>query len=439
MEGWGAGLLATAAALVALVVGVLALVGLQHTVRATPLARVEGGAEPIAVSDPAFPRVVGLLTGTPIEHGSDVEVLANGDETFPRLWADLRAATQAISVQLYYAKAGRVADEFAAIVAERVRAGVAVRVLFDAIGARPLLGPYCRALRAAGVEVAVFRPLRWWALHEAQRRSHVRLVVVDGRVAHTGCFGLADQWLGGGRHAGEWRDTNVRCVGALAARFQAAFAAAWTEATGALLLDEALYSGASAAAGGAVAGGEGGLAGLLVATPSLGSTAAERFLAASIAGARRRLWLTNSYVAPDDAFVALLTDVARRRVDVRLLTAGGRSDVPAMYYAARARYEALLAGGVRIWEYQPSMLHAKTLVADGRWCSVGTMSFDNRALALNDESTLLVSDCGVGARLEALFDADLAHAREVRLGEFRRRPWTGRVAEWGATAVSRVL
>ena len=439
MDALGTVVPVAAVALVGLVVAAFALAGLQSTIRGTPLRRVEGGREPVSVCDPAFPALVGLLTGTTLVPCGRIEVLANGDETFPRLWGDLRAAERTISVQLYYAKPGRVADEFAAILAERARAGVTVRVLLDAIGAKPLLGAYCDELRAAGVQVAVCRPLRWWALHKAQHRSHVRLVVVDGRVAYTGCFGLADQWLGDGRRPGHWRDTNVRCAGALAPQCQAAFAAAWTEATGDLLLDRSLFPDVSAPSGGADATGASGLAGLLFAAPTFGSTGAERFLAASIAGARHRLWLTNSYFAPDDDFVRLLVEAAGRRVDVRLLTASARSDVKAMYYAARARYEALLEGGVRIYEYQPAMLHAKTLVADSVWCTVGTLSFDNRALALNDESTLLMADRRVAARLEALFEADLAHAHEVTHAGFQRRPWTGRTLEWGATAMSRLL
>ena len=172
------------------------------------------------------------------------------------------------------------------------------------------------------------------------------------------------------------------------------------------------------------------LAGLLHTPPTLGSTPAERYLALSIAGARQRLYVTNSYFAPDDNFTGLLMRAARRGVDVRVLVGGPRTDISATRTAAHGRYEDLLEAGVRVYEYQPSTLHAKTFVVDGLWVSVGTMNFDNRSLALNDESTLMVLDSAAGRRMEEVFLVDLRHSHEIDLAAFRRRPWTRRVAEW---------
>src|SRR5690606_14269146 len=166
-------------------------------------------------------------------------------------------------------------------------------------------------------------------------------------------------------------------------------------------------------AGAEAAGGL--LAGLLYAVPSDGSTEAERFLVLSIQGASRTLYVTNSYFVPDDDLRGLLAAAARRGVDVRILTAGVHTDVASARFAGRAQYEELLGAGVRIYEYEPSMLHAKTLVAGGLWSSVGTTNFDNRSLALNEESNFLVYDPEVGARMDSLFHADLGHAREIRL------------------------
>jgi cardiolipin synthase len=149
--------------------------------------------------------------------------------------------------------------------------------------------------------------------------------------------------------------------------------------------------------------------------------------------------VTNAYFAPDEDFVAMLARAAARGVDVRLLVGGPRTDIRVARLAAHARYEALLAAGVRIWEYQPSTLHAKTFVVDGRWVSIGTMNFDNRSLALNDESTLMVLDSTAGRRMEEVFLADLARSRAIDLATFRRRSWTARVAEWAATQVTPLL
>ncbi len=174
------------------------------------------------------------------------------------------------------------------------------------------------------------------------------------------------------------------------------------------------------------------LAGVLYARPGLGSTAAERMLALSIAGAERTLYVANSYFAPGPAFGELLKHAAARGVDVRVLTAGRGTDVPAVRHAGRASYAELLEAGVRIYEYRPRMMHAKTLVADGLWMTVGSMNFDNRSLRLNDEVVLVAYDASLGTAMDSLFLADLRRAEEIRLDEFRRRPWLDRLLELGA-------
>ena len=275
-----------------------------------------------------------------------------------------------------------------------------------------------------------FRPLRFRNLWIVQNRSHIRGVVIDGKIGWTGGFGVDDKWLGNARNDSEWRDTNVRFEGPAVLQLEAAFVAAWSEATGELLSGRATltqYAGGVARAG------------LLYTAPTLGSTPAERYLALSISGARERFYVTNAYFAPDTNFVRLLARAARRGVDVRVLVGGPKTDVRVARLAAHARYEALLSSGVRIYEYQPTTLHAKTFVADGIWVSIGTMNFDNRSLALNDESTLMVLDSVAGKEMEKIFFDDVSHSVEVDLPTFRKRPFTDRIAEWGANLITRLL
>lgn len=434
------------AALVVLALPVLvfALVGVLYVTRGTPVRRVRAPGDahgPPAVDDPAFVPTVELLTKTPLHAGHAVDIFACGDELYPRLWDDLRGARRSITLQLYYCQPGRMADEFAAIILDRAAAGVRVLLLRDAFGSAPLPQSYLDRLEQGGVRVAVFRPTRPWELHKVQHRSHIRVVVVDGRVGYTGGFGISDKWFGDGRHPGQWRDTTVRFVGPAVLQHQATFAAGWAEATGELLAGDHLFplDDDGEAPEARRAGDGDACAGLMHCAPTLGSTPAERFMALSIVGARRRLWITNSYFVPDPHFCGLLAAAAGRGVDVRVLTPGRGSDVATTYWAGRARYEQLLGAGVRLFEYQPSMVHAKTLVADGRWASVGTNNFDNRSMAFNDESVLMVYDRAVAERLEALFHADLHWARELRPDAFRRRPFGERLRERAAVAVSRVL
>jgi cardiolipin synthase len=411
----------------------LALIGFLHLTRGTAVRHVRGVAAdgvPIGVSEPQFPLIVTMMTGAWLAEGNRVEIALNGDGTYDRLWADLRSARQSITLQLYYGAPSRMADTLGGILVERARAGVRVFVLYDAFGTIDIPANQRDALRAGGVIVQPFRPIRLSTLHLAQNRSHVRGIVIDGRIGWTGGFGIDDKWFGDGRTDGSWRETNVRFEGPAVRQLQAAFAAAWVEATGVLLTGRATLqpqeNGVASAA-------------LLHTSPTLGSTTAERFYALSIAGARETLYITNAYFAPDRNFIELLTGAAARGVDVRILTAGARTDVRIVRAAGRAWYSTLLAAGVRIYEWQPTTLHAKTFVVDGQWSTIGSMNFDNRSMALNDESTLVVLDRPIGEEMTRIFLDDLQHAEEITAATFRRRSWLERIIERGAQLMTRLL
>lgn len=418
----------------ALVVLPLALIGAQYLTRGTPVQRVGsfGAKEPATPGDAMFARTLSLHTRTALAEGHRVELMINGDQTYERLWEDLRAARRSLTVQMYYYEPGRMADTIGEILIARARAGVRVLLLHDAFGSSGMPETYMKELKAAGVRVATFRPVKWYELHKAQQRSHIRVVVIDGAVAYTGGFGIDDKWYGDGRRKDQWRDTNVRFEGPAIAQLQATFAAGWAEATGDLITGETFFPVPEAGDGTVCAG-------LMHAAPTMGSTVAERFLALSIAGAARSLFITNSYFVPDDDFCRLLTDAAERGVDVRVLTTGRETDVRTTWHAGRARYEQLLERGVRIFEYRPTMMHAKTIVVDDLWCGVGTLNFDNRSLAFNDETVLLINDAGIGARLRRIFEEDLAYSDEIQLESFRRRGLRDRVLERLATSMSRLL
>ena len=430
------------------VVGILLFVlvaaSLLAATRGTPVSivRARGDEAPPAVTDPLFLRTLEAYVDVPLRPGHAIALLGSGDETYPRLWADIRAARRFVAVQMYYANRGRVADQLCEVLAERARAGVEVLFLLDAFGSS-LGDEYFDALRAAGVEVAKFRAFRPHMIHTMIHRAHVRAIVVDGELGYTGGFGVDDQWLGDGRRKGSWRDTNVRFSGPAVMQLLATFASCWAEATGELIAGrrwwepgEAATSDAAARDGGAESGAR---AALLHATPTVGSTAAERLVALTMCGARRRLWITNAYFVPDDDIRRFMKEAVARGTDVRVLAAGPNSDVASTYLAARARYEELLEKGVRIWEYDPDMIHAKTMVVDGTWGVVGTMNLDNRSMAFNDECNLLVRDERFAAELEAMFLADLEHATEIDLARFRKRPLWRKGLELGAHGLSRIL
>jgi len=434
---------AAALVVVGLAVLLLAVVGALTLLRSSPTARVTSiGDTPgtLAAHSREFARTAGLLTGVQLLPGNVLEVLSNGRGTFPPLWRDLRAARVSITAQLYYITPGAVLDSLVAALRERAAGGVLVHFLYDDVGAA-VPDAVLTALRGSGVQVAVFRPVRWYDLQKAQNRSHARTIVIDGKLGYTGGFGIDDRWQGDGLAAKEWRDTNVRFTGPAVAELQAAFVTAWAEATHQLLIGASYFpelepvSPASVAADPIPAA----LAGVLHSVAAPGHTRAQQLIALTAAAARERMYITNAYFVPDDALLGMLAGAARRGVDVRLLLPGRFTDVPLTRAAARARYERLLRAGVRVWEYTPSMMHAKTFVVDGHWVSVGTLNLDARSFIHNDEVTLLAWDRDVGAALDSLFLADLTHAREIRLEEFLRRPWHHRVGEVFARQFTKIL
>ena len=422
-----------------LIFGTIFLSGLLSAVKGTPVRDVEalGGSLPPGVREPGFREAIQLVSRTAIAPGHMIEMFANGDETYPRLWADLRAARRSITMQMYYCEKGRMAETLREILIERARAGVAVFFLYDAFGSS-VPKEYIEALKAGGVQAEPFRPLGIRGAHKLQHRAHIRVVVVDGTTGYTGGFGISDKWYGNGVTKNQWRDSNVRFTGPAVAQLQAAFVACWAETTGHLLVGATLFpTGGPASVDGKA--GNGAVAGVLHGSPSVGSTEAERFLTLSIASARERLWITNSYFVPDRDIRQMIAAAARRGVDARVLTAGDDSDVKSTLYAGRARYEELLAAGVRIFEYNDTMMHAKTLVVDGGWAAVGSMNADNRSLSFNEETVLMMLDDGSAAALEGQFERDLAHATEVRLETFRRRGLWERTKEHACHLVWRVL
>jgi cardiolipin synthase A/B len=422
---------------VGLLVGIFALIGIIDAVRQTPITTVRalGDEEPPAVGDSLFMETMELMSRTSLQPGHHVEVFTCGDETYPGLWEDLRNARHSIVMQQYYCKPGRMADMLLEILVARASTGVSVYFLYDAFGSS-LPKEYFAALRRAGVRTAAFRPLSVTSLNTVHHRSHIRVVVVDGQIGYTGGFGIDDKWLGNGRQKDQWRDTNARFIGPAVRQLQATFVACWAEATGELLTGTMLFPDAGEPP---AASDDGVLAGVLHASPSVGSTEAERFFALSIAGARKTLYITNSYFVPDHDFRRMIGDAARRGVDTRILTTGDETDIKSTLYAGRARYTQLLSAGVRIYEYLPTMMHAKSLVVDGTWVAVGSMNADNRSLSFNEEVNLLALNSTLGATLDRMFFEDLKHAKEIKLEEFRRRPLRQKVVERAAYGLWRVL
>ena len=420
----------------AILLALLMILG-SFLLRGGPISELEivGGPDgQLDLGSEEFCSVLQSISKTGIDDGHRLALFAAGDAAFDRLLSEVAAARRLVTWQIYWWRPGTLADRVAEVLAGRARAGVDVRCLVDWYGAQDLGDAYWDRLRQAGVQVAVFRPFDLRRLYKVQQRAHVRSVVVDGGVGFTGGFGVDDRWMGDGRTRPYWRDTTIRVEGPAVLQMQGAFAANWAEATGRLMIGTDVFS-----TGRDLGPERGARAGLMYSSPSFGSTSAERFLHSLVRAAGERLYLTTAYFVPDAALREALCKAAGRGVDVRVLTPGRNTDEPATWYAASRHYGYLLSGGVRVFEYRPTMLHAKTIVADGRFGMVGTLNLDNRSLVLNDEVALLFQDRATCRELESHFAADLEYADEVHLDAWRRRPRSDRLKERAAGLVSHLL
>lgn len=421
--------------LIGLIALLLASIGLFYLFRGTVVREVRSVRQD-RIPPPADEDLSVLfaqLTNTSMVEGNEVTLLFDGDETYPAIWDALASAESLINWHVFWHRPGRLSDRLKEILIDRARAGVQVFFLKDYFGAMGVPPSYYEELEDAGVETAVFRPPSFKELYKLQHRMHARSVVVDGRIGFTGGFGIDDHWDGGGSEPGHWRDTNVRVEGPVVRQLLASFAANWAEATGQLLTGEHFFSDQSDPRE------NGRTAGLMFHSPSLGSTAAERMFALTIAAARETLYITTAYFVPDKHFRGQLRAATARGVDVRILTPGEHTDRPSTLYAMRFRAEEMLRDGVRIFEYDPDMIHAKTIVADGVWSFVGTVNFDNRSFTLNDEVGLVIQGPDPGRRLHDKFLEDLGHASELTLESHRKRPLSSRLKEPLAAMVSHLL
>lgn len=406
---------------------------LQYVMRENRLDSVRVVGESKRALDPSNPQFIEtfqLLTRTTIYPGNQVELLLNG-EIFERLLEDLREAKSVITWHVFWFYAGKVAGEIAEVLVDRARAGVKIFFLLDPFGSK-IDKKYLQQLMDAGIEVHSFRKPGWKNLYKVQQRMHIRSVVIDGHIGYTGGFGIDDRWNGNGREAEQWRDTNVRVVGPAVDQLQASFVTNWAETTHHLLLGDILFHPEDKEVGDIRCG-------VMHTAPSLGSTNGERYYVLSIVAAQSRLYITNPYFIPDRDFRRLLCEAAERGIDVRVLNPGRNTDKMSVFHASRHDYEQMLECGVRIYEYRPTMIHAKTLVCDGAWFSVGTINFDNRSITLNDEVTLAGRDERLSQRLEEIFLEDLEFADEIELEEFRKRPRSEKLKEWLWSRVELVL
>jgi cardiolipin synthase len=374
-----------------------------------------------SVDDSAFDRAMGLALGPSIVGGNQVVVLLNGDQIFPSMLRDIQSAQKSITMETYIYWAGDMGQKFAAALAERSRAGVKVHVLVDSVGSGKMDHSSVAVMEQAGVSFRKFRPLRWYDLGGVNRRTHRKLLVVDGRIGFTGGVGIADLWTGHAQDPSHWRDSHFRVEGPVVAEMQAAFMDNWIEATGEVLHGNDYFPPLAPA--GPMA------AQLFYSSPNGGSESMELMYLLAITAAGRSIYLSSAYFVPDDLTNDALTKALKRGVTVQIITPGKHMDSKIVRGASRSRWGDLLSAGAKMYEYEPTMYHCKVFIVDELLVSVGSTNWDPRSFGLNDEANLNIYDADFARQQVEVFRQDLAKSHQVTFAQWRARPFREKLME----------
>ena len=359
-----------------------------------------------------FARVIEGLTGATMRHANRVKVLRNGAQTFPAMLEAIDSAQATIDLSSYIYWPGGITDQFTKALCEKARAGVEVNLVFDGYGSAKLDRETVHALQHAGATVSFFRPPAWYTLDKLNNRMHRRLLIVDGRIGFAGGVGIADVWTGDAEDPEHWRETHAAIEGPAVRDIVGGFMENWAEAAN-VLLDASHFP--------KVGGFDDGVeVHVIRSSPRSGGTASAQLFYAAISGARERLWITTAYFGPDEALLDVVCAAAARGVDVRILTNGPNVDKEPARETGQRHYGRLLEAGVRIFEYQPTMLHAKVMIADD-WANIGSSNLEHRSLGLDDELIIAFDDARLVGELAQHFGDDLEVSVEFDLDRWKRR------------------
>ncbi|MEX2273074.1 MAG: phospholipase D-like domain-containing protein [Vicinamibacterales bacterium] len=382
-----------------------------------------------SAEDPKFPAYVAAIAGSPLTRGGRFEVLTNGVQIMPAMLAAIQQARERIVFETYVFTDGMYARQFSEALAAAARRGVRVFLLLDAIGAKGIGAANEKTLRDAGVAVAWFNPISFRHAEEINGRTHRKILVVDGTVGFTGGVGIADYWAGNADAPDRWRDTQIRIEGPPVRYLEACFYENWIESAGVVMpviseLPELRADVTDTEI----------LSVPVWSSPVGGHNGVKKLYLLSLNAARRTVDLQTPYFVMDGSTKWSLLQAAARGVRVRLLLEGDTTDSRPVKHASRRGYEDLLTAGIEIYEYQPTMMHAKAMIVDGIWSVIGSSNLDNRSLELNDENNIAIADRTIATRLAQDFDIDLTRSSRIHLEQWRKRSLLAKIRErfWGA-------
>jgi len=378
----------------------------------------------LAAADDQFKISMGALFGSNSIPGNKVETLVNGNQIFPSMLRALRVAKNTITFETYIYWRGDIANQFADVLSQKAREGVAVKVLLDWVGSIPMEETLIEHMQSAGVEVVRFRPVKWSTVDRINNRTHRKLLVVDGRIGFTGGVGIGDEWNGDARTAAEWRDNHYRIEGPAVSELQAAFSEHWMEATGELLMGDRFFPAIKP---------DGKHDAQVVVSSTHQRNVMHLMLMTALAAAEKTVRIGTPYFVPDSITRRQLLDARKRGVDIEIIVPGKRTDARIVQKASRHFWGELLEAGITIYEFDPTMYHCKLVIVDDIWSSVGSTNIDERALRLNDEANINFYDQQFARRQIEIFKSDLSRSTPYTMAQWRDRPVGERFTDWLAS------
>ncbi|GAC1413299.1 MAG: phospholipase D-like domain-containing protein [Candidatus Doudnabacteria bacterium] len=366
-----------------------------------------------------FPQILADSLTLPLEKGPPVQVLNNGDEFMKSFLNDIDNAHSSVNLMMYIWDDGRMSDLILEHAEKKLAQGVQVRIVLDGVG-----GQFAsmKKFEKAGGQLIVYHPLSLlpWNLSVAHKRNHRRSLVIDGKIGYIGGIAVDDKWLGNAENKDHWRDYMFRVSGNMAAHLQGIFSELWAE-NGDLLTGKDFYPTAE---------NKGTITYVpMASSPTNDTISLQKYFLLSFLSAQRKIYITSPYFILDSALSNALQEKAKQGVDVRVLVPNELTDNNSVRNASRFGYQNLLAAGVKIYEYQPTFIHAKDLIVDNTWTVIGSANMDNRSRMLNEEDVFGISDPVFGSQMEGIYLKDLNSAKEITLSDWQNRGSLERVRE----------
>lgn len=383
-----------------------------------------------AVDSPEFLNELEPLVNSKITRNNQLEVIENGDHFYEAELDAMRRAQHSVNIEAYIFHKGKTTDQVLQVLTERANAGVHVNLVLDSLGSLSTRKHYFKPLRDAGGKVEWYHRMRLHNWFIANNRTHREITVIDGKTAFIGGAGYADWWHFAIKNEPRWRDTMVRVQGDAVRGIQGTFVENWLEASGEIIAGPDYFP--------PTAGNGNSTALVIASTPSQGGSTRARILFQTlIASARKSLLITTPYFLPDESMRKEIVRAKERGVQVRVIVPGKHDDHALTRSSGRSAYGDLLRAGADVYEYEPSMIHAKITIVDGVWSVVGSTNLDNRSFGINDEVNMAVLDPQIAARLTQDFQDDVLHSKHVTLDEWKRRGILERIMEFFGWIVER--